>query len=62
MATREPPSRERQIAHMDGAEERATKAARRWIANPEFRAALHRHDFEHDGNHRTVKVKRTACS
>jgi hypothetical protein len=38
------PSRDEQIALMLGAEERARGHFERWLANPEFKAALHRHD------------------
>lgn len=36
--------REKQIQLMESAEERAHGVFRRWLDNPEFRAALHRYD------------------
>ncbi len=38
------PDRETQIALMMGAEERIKGYFARWMANPEFKAALHRYD------------------
>jgi hypothetical protein len=42
MSKREKPARERQIEVMAGASQRQDDFARRWIAKPDFKAALHR--------------------
>ena len=45
-------TRDEQIALMMGGEERARAAFKRWLANPEFKAALHRHDRPSYSRHR----------
>lgn len=46
--------RDKQIKLMQDVEERTEGYVRRWLADPEFRAALHRYDRDHhnDGDHR----------
>lgn len=53
-------NRDEQIDFMENAEERAQGYLRRWLSNPDYRAALHRHDHEHcDGDRAKEKV---ACA
>lgn len=43
--------RDRQIELMQNVEERMSGYVQRWLANPEFRAVLHRYDRDqHDGD------------
>lgn len=56
MAERKPPSLRRQAELMETAEERKSGYLREWLKNPEFRAALHRHDSEMLRRNITKKV------
>ncbi len=49
------PTRDRQIDVMVNAEKRVAGYLRKWIADLDFRAALHRHDRSHRKDGGTVR-------
>ena len=55
--------RERQIEFLEAAEERVMGYFSRWIKDPKFKAALHRHDrvTERDGKPSAAVATRQAC-